>query len=254
MAIDNRLLENLIGINESELDTKIYRIFPLNRLDQLFQNNEITLVKPKLWDDPWENAILKAVGVEGSGAKVDIAGKDYIFSQSWTLTDESDAMWRIYSPNQDSVRIETTVRKIFEALIAEVELRFPPSYLRAFIGRVSYYDRGDCLDRLQSYLSDGNLFTSNGIGYAGSLLFKRSAFEHEQEIRAIIITPEEKPLPDIFHIKVNPHDFVESIMFDPRATNLVVQMQRDYIQSKLNFNGPMMRSSLYDEVQLTFRL
>ncbi|WP_264802766.1 hypothetical protein, partial [Acetobacter fabarum] len=43
-----------------DMDTKIYRVFPLVRVLDLFEKSENVLVRPKLWDDPFENFFLGA--------------------------------------------------------------------------------------------------------------------------------------------------------------------------------------------------
>jgi len=45
---------NLIFLDDKDLDKPIYRIFSFSRLKEIFDTNQLTLVKPKLWDDPFE--------------------------------------------------------------------------------------------------------------------------------------------------------------------------------------------------------
>ncbi|MGL1053770.1 hypothetical protein ACSTD8_21820 [Vibrio vulnificus] len=43
-------------VNEPEiLDKKIYRIFSFERFCQLLVSNQLTFVRPSLWDDPFED-------------------------------------------------------------------------------------------------------------------------------------------------------------------------------------------------------
>jgi hypothetical protein len=48
-----------LNLEESDFSTYIYRTIPLNRLYELFQDNENALVKPSLWEDTFENFVLK---------------------------------------------------------------------------------------------------------------------------------------------------------------------------------------------------
>jgi len=48
---------NFINFKESDLDKYIYRIVPLSRLYELFDKTENVLVKPGMWEDPFENFI-----------------------------------------------------------------------------------------------------------------------------------------------------------------------------------------------------
>lgn len=88
-------MNNFIYIKQPDYSTKIYRIFSTNRLIELFEKKENALVKPELWDDPFENFILK-IPEKGSKSKPNKRG----YGQCWTLNFESDAMWRIYSPDK----------------------------------------------------------------------------------------------------------------------------------------------------------
>lgn len=54
--------DNLIFLTEEQLDKNIYRIFSFDRLTEMFNERKITLLKPKKWDDPFENFILKSIG------------------------------------------------------------------------------------------------------------------------------------------------------------------------------------------------
>lgn len=78
------------------MDTRIYRIFPISRFIQVLTTKTLTLVKPKKWDDPFENALLSATFVVG-GETTSFAAKESVYGQCWTLHRETDAMWRIYS-------------------------------------------------------------------------------------------------------------------------------------------------------------
>lgn len=104
-------MNNFIYIKQPDYSTKIYRIFSTNRLIELFEKKENALVKPELWDDPFENFILK-IPEKGSKSKPNKRG----YGQCWTLNFESDAMWRIYSPDKNGVRIQTTIRKLHHSL------------------------------------------------------------------------------------------------------------------------------------------
>lgn len=44
------------------------------------------------------------------------------YGQCWTLKSTSDAMWRIYSPKKDAVRVRTTIRKLAESLSCGLDL------------------------------------------------------------------------------------------------------------------------------------
>lgn len=57
---------NLIGIQDAELDTPVYRTYSENRFTHLLANGTDALVSPSKWDDPFENFFLERTQVEVS--------------------------------------------------------------------------------------------------------------------------------------------------------------------------------------------
>lgn len=97
-------------------DKFVYRIIPVERLFELFASRQNVLVKPKRWEDPFENFILKARVQLPDGACAIIGFRDQFYGQCWTLQSALDAMWRIYSPKSEAVRVRSRVRKLAESL------------------------------------------------------------------------------------------------------------------------------------------
>src|SRR4051812_35281585 len=99
---------NFLHLKKADLDKQIYRIMPFKRLVQCITGGKLTLVKPQLWDDPFENYLLSAT-VRTSSGELGTLGpiRDAIFGQCWTRHRETDAMWRIYSAKKDGVRVRS---------------------------------------------------------------------------------------------------------------------------------------------------
>ena len=114
--------DHLIHLTEEDLDKPIYRIFSFKRLEEIFKEKKLTLAKPKKWDDPFENFILNSTGTLPDGREFQIGFRDNYYGQCWSLTVESDAMWRIYSPEKDGVKVKTTIRKLFQPLFEAGEI------------------------------------------------------------------------------------------------------------------------------------
>ncbi|MBN1299346.1 MAG: hypothetical protein JW997_06650, partial [Actinobacteria bacterium] len=101
--------ENIIWPNQNILDLPVYRVFSIKRLLQIIKTSKNVLVKPELWDDPFENILAKLKGYATKSKMVlDLSSIFGIFyGQCWTLNvDESDALWRIYSLKKDGVRVK----------------------------------------------------------------------------------------------------------------------------------------------------
>lgn len=238
---------NYINLTDDLLDKPIYRIMPIYRFLQLLEEKKLTLVKPKKWDDPFENALLNCAFETSNGEIGVFSAKDSIYGQCWTFHRETDAMWRIYSHDKDGVRVSTTPRKLLTALQAAE----PTSHnLRCFIGKVSYLSKKNLLEKLQSI----DLFNTNGSGIAESLLYKRTAFRHENEIRLIYISDDNINISDIFQFDIEPDKLLDRVLFDPRMDK---NLRQAYILAikKKGCQTEVKRSTLYDApIGLRFKI
>ena len=230
---------NNIGIAEAELDQPIYRIFSLERFFQVLHKKQLTLVKPHLWDDPFENVLLKSEFKTASNETAVFEAHDSVYGQCWTRHAESDAMWRIYSPHKSGVRLQTTPRKLLAALQTNIHEH---SELYCFIGKVIYATNENHLKEL---LQKINLTATDGTGIAQSLLYKRKEFEHEQEIRLIYSGPDGKCPNNIFNCSIEPNALFDSIMFDPRIDESLQKACTAAIQN-LDCNVKVKISNLYN--------
>lgn len=237
--LKNRTTDELI-------DAPIYRIFPIGRFIQVLTSKELTLIKPKKWDDPFENALLSSDFIMG-GEKTKFSAKDYIYGQCWTLHRETDAMWRIYSPNKDGVRLKTTPRKLLTALKSHVG-HF--SDIQCFIGKVEYKTKPELLEIFNKI----DLLSTDGTGIAKSLLYKRREFSHEREVRLIYSGDDDNSPSDIYSFQIDPNELFDRVLFDPRMEE---SLRKSYISAVkgLGCTVEVKRSTLYDPPgQLKFKL
>ena len=232
------LTKNYINLTKEQKSRYIYRTVSFSRLVEMFEENQNTLSSPSLWDDPFENFILKA-SFNWNGEKVKFP-RDMSFGQSWSLKDESDAMWRIYSPDKSCVRIRTTINKLAESLSTKCKSH----QISAFIGKVKYYPEKKIQIEAQKIASD--IMNSTGINFAKTLLFKRNSFEHEQEVRLIYLSDKTEKSSDIYKYEVDPHQLITSIAFDPRTTDQLVNVYTHYLRKKIGFKGSIIKSKLYE--------
>ena len=231
---------------EEWMDIPIYRIFPVGRFIQVLVSNKLTLVKPKKWDDPFENALLSSSYMVGN-QKIVFAAKDSVYGQCWTLHRETDAMWRIYSPNKDGVRLMTTPRKLLEAMKAQVG---QSADTKCFIGKVWYLQKSKLLEIFGKI----NLLSPDGTGIAQSLLYKRPEFSHEREIRLIYAGDSNESASDIFSFEIDPNLLFDRILFDPRMEE---SLRKSYISAikKIGCTVEVKRSRLYESPkELKFNL
>ena len=249
--------DNLIFLTETELDSAVYRIFSFQRLEEIFRERKLTLVKPKLWDDPFENFILNSTGRLPDGREFQIGFRDNFYGLCWSLTRESDALWRIYSPDKNGVKVKTTIRKLFEPLF-QVGGGYQKANgnlynLSSFVGKVKYANEKDLIEMLKDEKRmSGKIFDQSGWGQASTFFFKRTAFRHEKEVR-LIYNSQNNNQSDSFKLDINPTDLFDEIVFDPRMVETEYIARKNEVVS-WGFNKKVMQSGLYKLKNFTVAL
>ncbi|MEL6445592.1 MAG: DUF2971 domain-containing protein [Bacteroidota bacterium] len=241
-----------LGIDESDLDREVYRIFSLQRLLELLRSERNTLVRPSLWDDPFENYVLSAVERLKSDERFSIGFKDKLYGQCWTLDRDSDAMWRIYSPDRQGVRVRSTIRRLLESLL-DTSKSYPE--LSCFIGKVSYLPQYKLVQMLNDAGGSGSgILDPSGRGQARTLLVKREEFSHEKEIRLIHFSHEDDYSSEIYQYPINPTKLIDEVAFDPRLSEEMVDLFSDFFYG-LGFSKRQVRQSpLYKLPDLEVKL
>lgn len=209
--------------------TELYRYITFSQFSSFIETESIYLSNINNWEDPWEAALekLPTMHEDGHISYPIYSIHQEFYGQCWSLNGESDALWRIYSPNREGVLIKTTARK-FKLM---KELRF------ALLGKVKY----------TKSFKDIKISGSHESG-----LIKRDAFQHEQEVRLIAALHHirgyddyrEKDLPPFVNIKIKPLEFIEDVIIDPRAATWFVDTVQKYCK-RANFSFIPQKSKLY---------
>lgn len=216
--------DNYLNIEATARDKYVYRIISFSRLLELLAMKENVLVKPGKWADPFENFIVRS---------------QHAFGQCWTLHSASDAMWRIYSPEANAVRIRSTIRMLAESLTMAGAGTMSGE---AFIGRVKYLKNSS----LMTFAEDAVSNPSPARAVAKTLLVKRTAFQHEREVRLLFIADDSGSSGrDWFSYSVDPNALVDQIMLDPRMTEQDAKKIKQVIKVTTGFAGIIKRSLLY---------
>jgi hypothetical protein len=229
-----------LHLTEKDLDRYIYRIVSLKRLKELFKAGNNVLLKPRKWEDPFENFSLRSKVRLTSGEIIVYNFHDRFYGQCWSFHKASDAMWRIYSPKSDGIRIRTTVRQLAASLYSSLD-SLPD--VKCCLGKVLYLNQS----RLQAY--SNNIFDDDGISVENlfkSLLVKRPAFSHENEVRLLYFELDDNGYKnDVFNYKIDPHSLITQIMIDPRIDKELAYKLKKHIALTTGFNGEIKRSLLY---------
>ena len=142
---------------------------------------------------------------------------------------ESEAMWRLYSREQDGVAIKTTLASLKGSLMCTDDV---------YIGRVAYADYNT------EFIREDNLFAP--------YLYKRESFRHEREVRALIAKwpPGDKPIVfqgDIcgvgMNLDVDLDQLVQEVVVDARADDWVLDLVQSIV-AKYELDAPVTRSAL----------
>ncbi|WP_407315984.1 DUF2971 domain-containing protein [Pseudomonas sp. nanlin1] len=211
----------------------LYRIMRFDHAVQVLKG-ELFFSHPSQWEDPYETHVKHSYD-------------HAIFAQCWTTASMSDAMWRIYSPNFLGVRLRTKVGTLTQAMQAYTANN---KGFKRRLEKVRYLAQVDYKKETAQVeaLMDDSEFSSPSLG-ADLLCIKRSAFEHESEVRAILFdsNADRDGSGVLKGIVVNFEgvDLIESILFDPRAPDELCNAMRHYIQDVLGFKGTIRKSKLY---------
>lgn len=238
-------MKNYIDLENRIRDKKIYRVMSIDRFLEMFESKKNILVKPCLWDDPYENFLFNSAMIKPDGTEYKSILRDRAYGQCWTLNIESDAMWRIYAPEKNGVKIAITIRKLFQSFYKSI-----PNYpgMSCFIGKVDYHPK----NKLKSLIYDvkENGITKGGsLSQAKSLLIKRNAFKHEEEVRLIYLDPRNQSFGNLFRYTFDPLHLIEKITFDPRMSKSLYRVYKNHILG-LGFRGELLQSGLYKEPSL----
>lgn len=215
----------------------LYRYMSLAQFLSIVENNKIFMNKVKSWEDPWEGPD-DQIPVQLENEKIeqhDSFLTATTVGQCWTYEKDSDAMWRIYSPDRQGIMIETNI----ESFGGVRNLR------EAVLAKVIYYNR-------DNYIEKRNEISENkSYRYAGDMALKREAFKHENEVRLLVCLQaygdiKEALKTSSMSFDLNPLSFIKSITFDPRADDWYVNTMKLYCASK-GFKCPIEKSSLYEK-------
>jgi len=229
-------------------------VFSERYASALFQNQTNGLVSPNKWEDPVENFFLRCDSRDPqTGATISLRSlRDDWYGQCWTLTPESDAMWRIYSAQHTGIRVSTTVGALFSSFW-DADDDF--SSLKYFIGKVSYLKQSDFHDFIENTSFSDLAFGGQAAPFARTLLMKREAFAHEAEVRLLFQDSSEtkRGANGVAAFQIAANSVLKDVLLDPRLS----QPDADALRDRLTQAGckiPITQSTLYQPLDAVLRL
>ena len=239
-------LLNFDEINNKILDTPINQVFSMDKFLISLNQNSLHLIKPRLWDDPFEGFLLNQVFwskiEKGMYYEFEDLYRERFYGQCWTLKSESDFLWRIYAPNKDGIMVKSSIRRVFDNF-----QNMPGGNM--YFGKVKYLTQSQIEDKFSSI--DSQQDYENLI--IESLLLKRTEFIEEQELRLLYYSEnsahkDSTPIGLGYdkNVKKIGDVLFDEILLDPRIDRVRFDYLRKIIQD-LGFNGKIERSTLYDK-------
>ena len=246
-------------LNIADPDAPIHRIYPLWFFEEALRLRQLVLVAPERWEDPYEILTSRIMIVHERTAPGQQRPLGPLlrpaYAQCWSNTRESDTLLRAYSrvvkdshfgrntsPCDEGVRVRSTSRRLLQGLEA-----WSPSLATksCFIGAVVYADGDQILQDLTNLIDQhGAEALAEGKLRASLLLRKRSAFQHEAEVRLIYIEGRDVPATSLVHVPINPNDVFDEVAFDPRLAEFE-RREREAVARSLGYNGTFAKSELY---------
>lgn len=234
---------------------------PLERFLQLLTTGKNVLVRPSLWEDPYESVVAKSV-MEINGKKIPFDETRW-YGQCWTRNPESDALWRIFTNGKN---VRAVMMKSTSSVIKDSLSRIEDDRRVFFLEKVAYPENGDNERQAlaQTYhfewmwehgyaleLSLADLDKDPNIAAAPLLLTKRHAFVHEQEVRLLCYRKKKQPKKAITYSYKIPSliDFLkDEVVLDPWAPEGIDDSLKKVIDRCLPGNTiSVQKSNLYKE-------
>ena len=235
--VKNQKSERAFGIFGFET---CYRVFQKEHFIKMLSENKNTLVHVSKWEDPYEAFLLKTKLINADKQELDLNNlyKD-IYGQCWSLNQhETDATWRIYSPEKNGVLVKTTIGKLWDGFY---DLNNPFAHISFAIGKVTYHNENDLLSEFRG--KDLTEIISRNMEPAIRTLFmKRKEFAHENEIRIIFNDSNSYAQDGLYKYDIVTQDLIESVVADPRMNDYDYKCLEQIVQS---YNIEIKKSTLY---------
>lgn len=237
----------------------VYKYIPLKYLILLVENKELRIDKVSKWEDPYENFFLKSYFYTSASFYKQIVQvstdeiRNRTYGQSWTMIEESDAMWRIYSNKDDieniAVRIKIKIDNLFDIVYTSDKCMATTS-----IGPVNYKTNLDIINWLGNLKNEKNLIPKFPKYAKESLFIKRIPFAHEEEVRIIISKDTQTPAEEFLLYDIPDLNVIEDFILDPRLN----KEDEEQITQKLEDIGvdrhKIKKSSLYEFTPVDLRI
>lgn len=244
-AQDRRFYEDTKYENIFSLapDTIIYKYIKLEFFKKILEAKKLRVDRISSWADPFENILFKCNCQNAQGERISLKNLEKsVYGLSFTKLAESDALWRIYSPENQSIRFQTTVKKIFDSLYGDGFTY--NERISLFFSEVSYLPESELIDLLRKKGEARNaIFSQTPSKF---IFLKRDPFSHEQEIRMVFQTASNHAFygKENLEFAIDPNNLFDGVLVDPRLENKDFEQIRELLLS-LDYKNTVEKSNLY---------
>ncbi|MFL9836339.1 DUF2971 domain-containing protein [Flavobacterium sp. ST-75] len=219
-----------------ETDTIVWKYLDLSKFLDLLLCKQLFMSRSDKFEDQYEGTFseptyeeLKKIS-ENNPEFMDYykSHRKNVVISSWHINEyESYAMWQIFTQNSEGLAIQSTVKRLQEALIHE-------GRYEQHIGEVKYID----------YKKEHIPFDNNFFPF----LFKRKSFQYEKEVRIISnLAKHNLNINEGVKISIDINKLIEKIYIHPKSENwyknLVFQLME-----QLGFNFQVEKSDLESDI------
>lgn len=171
-----------INISEQEFIAKypyMYRYMSFENIMDMFQKNKIRMASPSTWKDPYEKYFYESSYQFPNNACKNIDNHNNLFACCFTYNGSCEASWKMYRPNSAVLQAKFHTQTLIDALR---KTKGPTIY----IGIVNYSNTKNIVKEAKQSISNFNGSSTGELSakeWLNILLYKRSAFSYEKEIR-----------------------------------------------------------------------
>ena len=228
--------ENSNSTLPENLDTIVWKYLDLSKFLDLLLSQKLFMSRSDKFEDQYEGTFseptfeeIKKLS-ENNPEFLDYykSKREKVIISSWHINEyESFAMWQIFTQNSEGLAIQSTVKRLQNALI-------PEKNYDQFIGEVNY------IDYKKEHIPFNDAFFP--------FLFKRKSFQYEREVRIISdVSANKIAINDGLKINVDINQLIEKIYIHPKSENWYKKLVIELVE-KLGFDIEIEKSDLESDI------
>ncbi|MDI6034629.1 hypothetical protein QLS91_16240 [Flavobacterium sp. LB2P84] len=217
-------------------NTVVWKYLDLSKFLDLLMSGKLFMSRSDKFEDQYEGTFSEPTFEEIKKLSIDNPDflnyykthREKVAISSWHINEyESFAMWQIFTQNNEGLAIQSTIGRLQESLVPEINLK-------QYIGEVNY------IDYKKEHIPFDDMFFP--------FLFKRKSFQYEGEVRIITdIGKSDIKINEGLKINVDINQLIEKIYIHPKSENwyknLVIQLVK-----QLGFDFTIEKSDLESEI------